>query len=88
VYANPDEPNKRRRVVLREELSLVEAEALRDAAARVLDGETVLSIVREWTDKGIRPSGGNGWTVTSLVGTLTHAAASALTLVRRFSRRT
>ena len=40
VYANPDEPNRRRRVVLREELNPVEAEALRDAAARVLDGET------------------------------------------------
>lgn len=78
VYANPEEPNRRRRVVLREELDPAEAEALRDAAARVLDGETVLSILREWTAKGIKPSGGKGWTVTSLVGTLTSPRLAGL----------
>jgi site-specific DNA recombinase len=78
VYANPDEPNKRRRVVLREELNPVEAEALRDAAARVLDGETVSAIVREWTAKGIKPSGGKAWSVSSLVGTLTSPRLAGL----------
>jgi site-specific DNA recombinase len=78
VYANPEEPNRRRRIVLREELDSVEAAALRDAAVRVLDGETVSSILREWTGKGIRPSGGGDWTVASLVGTLTSARLAGL----------
>ena len=58
VYANPEETVKRKRVILREELNPVEAEALRDAAERILRGETVGSIIREWTQRGIRPSGG------------------------------
>jgi site-specific DNA recombinase len=59
VYANPEETVRRERVILREELNPVEAEALRDAAERILRGETVGSIIREWTQRGIRPSGGN-----------------------------
>src|SRR5260370_3667429 len=41
VYANPDETEHRKRVILREELHPVESQELRDAAARILDqGET------------------------------------------------
>lgn len=61
---------KRKRVILREEIDPVEAEALRDAAERVLRGETVRSVIREWTQRGIRPSGGKKWEETSLVNTL------------------
>ena len=56
VYANPDETAKRKRVILREEINTVEADALRDAAERVLRGETIGSIIREWTQRGIKPS--------------------------------
>ena len=70
VYANPDETIKRKRVVLREEINPVEAEALRDAAERVLRGETVGSVIREWTQRGIMPSRAQKWEESSLVRTL------------------
>jgi DNA invertase Pin-like site-specific DNA recombinase len=37
VYANPDEPNPKKRVILREEINPVEADAIREAARRVLE---------------------------------------------------
>jgi DNA invertase Pin-like site-specific DNA recombinase len=50
IYANPDEPNHKKRHILREEINPVEADAIRDAAMRVLDrGESVASIARYWT---------------------------------------
>jgi hypothetical protein len=61
VFANPEETVKRKRVILREELNPVEAEALRDAAERIPRGETIGSIIREWTQRGITPSGGGRW---------------------------
>jgi site-specific DNA recombinase len=70
VFANPDETVRRKRVILREEINPVEADALRDAAERILRGETVGSIIREWTQRGIKPSGGKKWEETSLVNTL------------------
>jgi hypothetical protein len=48
----------------------VEAGALRDAAERVLNGETVGSIIREWTRRGIKPSRSARWEESSLVKTL------------------
>jgi site-specific DNA recombinase len=56
--------------VLREEINPVEAGALRDAAERVLRGETVGSIIREWTQRGIRPARAQKWEESSLVKTL------------------
>jgi site-specific DNA recombinase len=70
VYANPEETRKHKRVVLREEINPVEAEALRDAAERVLRGETVGSIIREWTRRGIRPARAQKWEESSMVKTL------------------
>jgi hypothetical protein len=70
VFANPEETVKRKCVILREELNPVEAEALRDAAERILRGETVGSVIREWTQRGIRQSGDGRWEETSLVNTL------------------
>ena len=70
VYANPDETAKRKRVILREEINPAEAEALRDAAERVLRGETVGSIIREWTERGIKPVRAQKWGESSLVHTL------------------
>jgi site-specific DNA recombinase len=34
-----------------------EADAIRDAAARVLGGESLSSVIRDWTAKGIHPTG-------------------------------
>ena len=48
----------------------MEADALRDAAERVLNGETVGSIIREWTRRGIKPSRSQKWEESSLVKTL------------------
>jgi site-specific DNA recombinase len=70
IYANPEETSKRKRVVLRVEIDPVEAGALRDAAERVLRGETVGSIIREWTRRGIKPSRAARWEESSLVKTL------------------
>jgi hypothetical protein len=39
IYANPDEPNHKKRHILREEINPAEAEAIRDAAVRVLDSK-------------------------------------------------
>ena len=56
IYANPDEPNHKKRHIVREDINPVEAEAIRDAAMRVLEhGESVASIARDWTARGIRP---------------------------------
>ncbi len=74
VYANPGEPDHRKRVILREELDPVEAPALRDAARRILDhGETVGSVIRDWTARGIMPVAAPEWSVSSLKLTLVSA---------------
>jgi site-specific DNA recombinase len=78
VYVNPDEPVRRKRIVLREEINQAEAELLRDAAERLLRGETAGSIIREWTRRGIKPSGGKEWSVTSFVNTLTSPRLAGL----------
>ena len=70
MYANPDETNTRKRVILREDLHPVNAPALRDAAERVLRGETVGSVIRDWTARGIKPVIAQEWSPSSLVGTL------------------
>ncbi len=79
IYANPDEPNHKKRHILREEINPVEAEAIRDAVVRVLDhGESVASIAREWTARDIRPVAAGQWWPTSIVGTLTSARLAGL----------
>ena len=71
IYANPDEPNHKKRHILREEINPAEAEAIRDAATRVLEhGESVGSIARDWAARGIGRWAGQWWP-TSIVGTLT-----------------
>src|SRR5204862_458193 len=71
IYANPDEPNHKKRHILREDINPVEADAIRDAAVRILDrGESVASIARDWTARGIKPVAAKQWWPTSIVGTL------------------
>ena len=79
IYANPEETNPKKRVILREELNPVQADAIREAARRVLDeGETVASILRDWTERGMRPLHGRVWWPTTLVGILTSARIAGL----------
>jgi site-specific DNA recombinase len=78
VYANPDEPVARKRVILREELHPVNAPAIRDAAERILRGESAGSIIREWTERGIKPVSAAEWTRASFVGTLTSPRIAGL----------
>ena len=79
IYANPDEPNHKKRHIVREEINPVEADAIRDAAMRVLEhGESVGSIARDWTARGIKPVAAKQWWPTSIVGTLTSARLAGL----------
>ena len=56
IYANPDESNHKKRHIVREEINPAEADAIREAARRVLEeGDTVASILRDWTARGIKP---------------------------------
>lgn len=43
-----------------------EAAAIRDAARRVLGGDTLSSIVQEWNERGLTTSAGGPWRVNSL----------------------
>ncbi|MGO8891512.1 MAG: recombinase family protein [Streptosporangiaceae bacterium] len=64
---------------MREEINPVEADAIRDAAMRVLEhGESVGSIARDWTARGIKPVAAQQWWPTSIVGTLTSARLAGL----------
>src|SRR4051812_32033123 len=50
----------------RAQLVEVEAAAIREAASRVLAGETISSVVREWNERGLTTAGGGPWRVNSL----------------------
>lgn len=57
----------------------VEAEAIRDATRRVLAGESLRGIAREWQDRGIRtPRGGQSWDTTRTRKILTRARNAGL----------
>jgi DNA invertase Pin-like site-specific DNA recombinase len=62
IYANPAEPDPHKRTILGEEVNQAEADAIRDAAVRLLEhGESVRSIMRDWTGRGIKPVAGKQW---------------------------
>jgi len=72
VYADAGESDPKRRRIVREDLHPVEAEAIREAARRVLDfGEPVQAILKDWAVRGIMPVAAPAWTPASLVYTLT-----------------
>jgi hypothetical protein len=61
--------------IVRKDINPVEADAIRDAAMRVLEhGESVGSIARDWTERGIKPVAAKQWWPTSIVGALTSGA--------------
>ena len=79
IYANPDESDPQKRTILREEVNPAEADAIRDAAVRVLEhGESVRSIIGDWTARGIRPVRGKQWYPTVWVGIMTSARLAGL----------
>src|ERR1700722_13375768 len=56
IYANPAEADPHKRAILREDINEAEADAIRDAAVRLLEhGESARSIMRDWTARGIKP---------------------------------
>lgn len=56
----------------------VEARLIRNAAKRILAGESMASIAREWNDRGVRTTRGNRWSVNSLRDVLTSPRMAAL----------
>lgn len=82
----------------RREVVADEAAAIRDAARRVLDGDALSAVVRDWNTGGLTTAGGGPWRVNSLSSLLiqprlvsapqildgdTHAALVALHASRR-----
>lgn len=64
---------------MRADINPVAADAIREAARRVLEeGETVASILRDWTRRGIKPVRAEQWWPTTLIGTLTSARIAGL----------
>jgi len=55
-----------------------EAEAVREAARRVLAGETISSIVQEWNRRGLRTATGGPWRVNSLSSILVQPRLAGL----------
>ena len=79
IYANPEETDPAKRHILREEINQAEADAIRDAAVRLLEhGESVRSIIRDWTARGIKPVAGRQWYPSTWVGTMTSARIAGL----------
>jgi DNA invertase Pin-like site-specific DNA recombinase len=60
----------------------VEADLLREAASRVLRGERLLLIVRDWRERGIRSSTGIQWAVESLRVSLCNPRTAGLQVHR------
>ncbi len=55
---------------MREDINPVQAAAIREAARRLLeDGDSVTSILRDWTGRGINPVAAQQWWPSTLVGT-------------------
>jgi DNA invertase Pin-like site-specific DNA recombinase len=79
IYLNPEEPDHKKRKIVREDINEVEADAIRDAATRLLEhGESVGSIARDWTARGIKPVASKQWWPTSIVYMLTSARLAGL----------
>lgn len=66
----------------RTELEPVEAAAIQDAAARILDGESINGILRDWKTRGIKTPRGNDWQHTALVKLLQQPRMAGLRVLR------
>ncbi|KXP11649.1 hypothetical protein AXK57_21700 [Tsukamurella pulmonis] len=64
-----------------------EAAELRDAAGRVLAGESLSSIKRDWDSRGIRTARGGTWTVTAIRKVLARPSNAALVCNGQFGEK-
>ena len=60
------EGGRRRYRIIGEEIEPAEAEAIKEAAARVLRGESIRSIAFDFNDRGIKPVAGGRWAGSTL----------------------
>jgi site-specific DNA recombinase len=60
------EGGRRRHRIIGEEVEPAEAEAIKEAAARVLRGESIRSIAFDFNDRGIKPVAGGRWVGSTL----------------------
>ncbi|MFS2294552.1 MAG: recombinase family protein [Actinomadura sp.] len=79
-YDDPDSPRRR---ILKETINEQEAAAIRDAAERLLRGESMRSIVGEWNDRGLLTSRGNRWSLTSFRQMMTSGRLAGLLMHNR-----
>ncbi|MBD2897258.1 hypothetical protein amrb99_62170 [Actinomadura sp. RB99] len=79
-YDDPDSPRRR---ILKETVNETEAAAIRDAAERLLRGESMRSIVGEWNDRGLLTSLGNQWAVTPFRQMITSGRLAGLVMHNR-----
>jgi len=61
-----DGDGRRRYRIIGEEIEPAEAEAIKEAAARVLRGESIRSIAFDFNDRGIKPVAGGRWAGSTL----------------------
>jgi site-specific DNA recombinase len=79
IYVNPAEADPHKRAILREDINEAEADAIRDAAVRLLEhGESVRSIMRDWTARGIKPVAGRQWYPSTWVAMMTSPRLAGL----------
>ncbi|MDQ6724902.1 MAG: recombinase family protein [Actinomycetota bacterium] len=76
----PSRPARRGFGHTQDRTGIVEEEAavIREAAHRVLGGETLSSIVQEWNRRGVRTAGGGPWRVNSLSSILVQPRLAGL----------
>jgi len=55
-----------------------EADLIRDAAARIIQGETLTAIVDEWNTRGVRTTTGGRWRINALSGLLVQPRLAGL----------
>jgi site-specific DNA recombinase len=72
------EDGKRRYRIIGEEIEPAEAEAIKEAASRVLRGESIRSIAFDFNDRGIKPVGGGRWMGSTLRRVLVSARIAGL----------
>lgn len=79
-YNDPDDPNRK---ILSETINEREAAAIRDAAQRLLAGESMRSISAGWNGQGLLTSMGNRWSITSFQQMITSPRLAGMVVHRR-----
>lgn len=78
-----DDPGSPHRKITGETLNEAEAEAIRDAAERLLAGESMRSVSADWNARGLLTSMGNRWSITSFRQTMTSPRLAGILVHRR-----